>query len=69
MKCRCAHSTRSVYPPCAPLEDAPTPEPPHEHLGTQPALRTLPAEPLSLLADELAAFGHGLIMVMGTTGK
>ena len=29
---------------------------------------TLPAEPLSRLADELAAFGHGLIMVMGKGG-
>ena len=48
--------------------DAPTPEPPHEHLVTQPALHTLPAEPLSRLADELAAFGHGLIMVMGKGG-
>ena len=29
---------------------------------------TLPAEPLSRLADELAAVGHGLIMVMGKGG-
>ncbi|PKO65273.1 MAG: arsenical pump-driving ATPase [Betaproteobacteria bacterium HGW-Betaproteobacteria-16] len=29
---------------------------------------TLPAEPLSRLADELAAIGHGLIMVMGKGG-
>lgn len=28
----------------------------------------LPAEPLSRMADELAAFGHGLIMVMGKGG-
>lgn len=29
---------------------------------------TLPAEPMSRLADELAAVGHGLIMVMGKGG-
>jgi arsenite-transporting ATPase len=29
---------------------------------------TLPAEPLSRMADELAAVGHGLIMVMGKGG-
>ena len=50
------------------LGDAPTPEPPRDHLVTKPALHTLPAEPLSRLADELAAFGHGLIMVMGKGG-
>ena len=32
------------------------------------ANETLPAEPLSRLADELAAIGHGLIMVMGKGG-
>jgi arsenite-transporting ATPase len=31
-------------------------------------LTVLPAEPLSRMADELAAFGHGLIMVMGKGG-
>ncbi|MGC1172299.1 arsenical pump-driving ATPase [Polaromonas sp.] len=31
-------------------------------------LAPLPAEPLSRLADELAAMGHGLIMVMGKGG-
>ena len=50
------------------LGDAPTPKPPHEHLDPKPAIHTLPAEPLSRLADELAAFGHGLIMVMGKGG-
>ena len=50
------------------LGDAPTPEPPRDQLVTKPALHTLPAEPLSRLADELAAFGHGLIMVMGKGG-
>ena len=30
--------------------------------------RSLPAEPLSRMADELAAIGHGLIMVMGKGG-
>jgi arsenite-transporting ATPase len=34
--------------------------------GISPA--DLPAEPLSRLADELAALGHGLIMVMGKGG-
>ena len=33
-----------------------------------PAVAELPAEPLSRLADELAALGHGLIMVMGKGG-
>jgi len=33
--------------------------------GAQPSL---PAEPLSRMADELAAIGHGLIMVMGKGG-
>ncbi len=33
-----------------------------------PAGAELPAEPLSRLADELAAMGHGLIMVMGKGG-
>lgn len=33
-----------------------------------PASAELPAEPLSRLADELAALGHGLIMVMGKGG-
>lgn len=32
------------------------------------SLADLPAEPLSRLADELAAMGHGLIMVMGKGG-
>ncbi len=32
------------------------------------SLADLPAEPLSRLADELAAIGHGLIMVMGKGG-
>ncbi|MFZ2389542.1 MAG: arsenical pump-driving ATPase [Polaromonas sp.] len=32
------------------------------------SLSDLPAEPLSRLADELAAMGHGLIMVMGKGG-
>lgn len=41
------------------------PTPPQEAAGT--ATR-LPAEPLHLLADELAAAGHGLIMVMGKGG-
>ena len=50
------------------LGDAPTPAPPRDHLVTQPALHSLPAEPLSRLADELAAFGHSLIMVMGKGG-
>lgn len=34
----------------------------------QAARRALPAEPLSRMADELAAIGHGLIMVMGKGG-
>jgi arsenite-transporting ATPase len=51
--------------------DAPT-----SHVRPEPALRqaqperrfALPAEPLSRMADELAAVGHGLIMVMGKGG-
>jgi len=41
--------------------DVPTPAP----ASATPAL---PAEPLSRMADELAAVGHGLIMVMGKGG-
>ncbi|MGI9217220.1 MAG: arsenical pump-driving ATPase [Hydrogenophaga sp.] len=33
-----------------------------------PAVPALPAEPLARMADELAATGHGLIMVMGKGG-
>jgi arsenite-transporting ATPase len=39
-----------------------------EHPQGAAAHRLLPAEPLSRLADELAAVGHGLIMVMGKGG-
>ena len=35
---------------------------------TREILTVLSAEPLSRMADELAAFGHGLIMVMGKGG-
>ncbi|MDO8458740.1 MAG: arsenical pump-driving ATPase [Burkholderiaceae bacterium] len=42
------------------------PTPPMQNVGTTPP--SLPAEPLSRMADELAAFGHGLIMVMGKGG-
>lgn len=42
------------------------PTPPTQDLGA--AQPSLPAEPLSRMADELAAFGHGLIMVMGKGG-
>jgi arsenite-transporting ATPase len=38
------------------------------HATARPAAATLPAEPLGRLADELAAAGHGLIMVMGKGG-
>ena len=38
----------------------------HPHAVSVPA--DLPAEPLGRLADELAALGHGLIMVMGKGG-
>ena len=41
------------------------PEPVEGHL---PKHLALPAEPLSRMADELAAVGHGLIMVMGKGG-
>jgi arsenite-transporting ATPase len=43
----------------------PRTEPVDGQAHTRPAL---PAEPLSRLADELAAVGHGLIMVMGKGG-
>ncbi len=36
--------------------------------AAQAAKTALPAEPLSRMADELAAVGHGLIMVMGKGG-
>jgi arsenite/tail-anchored protein-transporting ATPase len=36
--------------------------------GKPAAVPSLPAEPLSRMADELAAVGHGLIMVMGKGG-
>jgi arsenite-transporting ATPase len=36
--------------------------------ATTSATAVLPAEPLSRMADELAAVGHGLIMVMGKGG-
>ena len=39
-----------------------------EHPQGASAHRLLPAEPLSRMADELAAVGHGLIMVMGKGG-
>jgi arsenite/tail-anchored protein-transporting ATPase len=42
---------------------------PVEGLPQRPAARQpLPAEPLGRLADELAATGHGLVMVMGKGG-
>ena len=40
---------------------------PQQGVGS-PAATPLPAEPLDRLADELAALGHGLIMVMGKGG-
>lgn len=46
---------------------APAPQAP-ENSTTQAAQAVLPAEPLSRMADELAAVGHGLIMVMGKGG-
>ncbi|MDP3699888.1 MAG: arsenical pump-driving ATPase [Hylemonella sp.] len=47
------------------LLDGGTPAPTPSNAAPQ---ATLPAEPLSRLADELAAVGHGLIMVMGKGG-
>ncbi len=44
---------------------APVPGP---GVAVQAAAAPLPAEPLARLADELAATGHGLIMVMGKGG-
>jgi arsenite/tail-anchored protein-transporting ATPase len=44
------------------------PEPVEGHPQRPAVLQPLPAEPLSRLADELAAVGHGLIMVMGKGG-
>lgn len=47
------------------LHGAPiVPEPAEKTTGTA----TIPADPLSKLADELAGYGHGLIMVMGKGG-
>jgi arsenite-transporting ATPase len=52
--------------------DAPTnsvrPEPVEGLTRPLAHLEQLPAEPLSRMADELAAIGHGLIMVMGKGG-
>jgi arsenite-transporting ATPase len=45
--------------------ESPRPEPAE---GPASAMPPLPAEPLARLADELAAVGHGLIMVMGKGG-
>lgn len=47
------------------LGNAPAPATQTTNTSSAPAL---PAEPLSRLADELAAVGHGLIMVMGKGG-
>jgi arsenite/tail-anchored protein-transporting ATPase len=44
------------------------PEPVEGHPQRPVVLQPLAAEPLSCLADELAAVGHGLIMVMGKGG-
>jgi arsenite/tail-anchored protein-transporting ATPase len=46
-------------PPVAPAPDG---------AGARAEHTTLPAEPLGRMADELAAIGHGLIMVMGKGG-
>jgi arsenite-transporting ATPase len=47
------------------LGDAPAPAPAHQQRSQGPSLV---AEPLSRMADELAATGRGLIMVMGKGG-
>jgi arsenite-transporting ATPase len=44
------------------------PEPVEGLAQLSPSPEPLPAEPLSRMADELAAIGHGLIMVMGKGG-
>ncbi|MCB4365999.1 arsenical pump-driving ATPase [Hydrogenophaga taeniospiralis] len=44
------------------------PEPVEGLAQPSPSPDPLPAEPLSRMADELAAIGHGLIMVMGKGG-
>ena len=63
--CRCAPSTWSACPPCARCwPPAPPPPTGTERAGAGAA--TCPG--LDALVDELAAAGHGLIMVMGKGG-
>jgi hypothetical protein len=65
--CRCGPSTRSACPRCVrccPDGRCPDAHPAMRFSGRQ---RNLPAG-LDALADELAAAGHGLIMVMGKGG-
>ncbi|MBU0588538.1 MAG: arsenical pump-driving ATPase [Gammaproteobacteria bacterium] len=53
---------RALLDGAAPAQDA------HDAHVEHVAHVSLPAEPLSRMADELAAVGHGLIMVMGKGG-